>query len=109
MSVNITLSEAAASRIREILAEEPDNTALRVAVVGGGCSGFQYQFDIVPGPEEGDVIVEAHGAKVVIDPESLPFLLGSTIDFEDTLAARRFVVDNPNATSSCGCGVSFSI
>ena len=109
MSANITLTEAAASRIREILADEPGKTALRVAVVGGGCSGFQYQFDLVDGPEPGDEVIEAHGAKVVIDPESLPFLLGSTIDFEDTLAARRFVVNNPNATSSCGCGVSFSI
>ena len=109
MSANITLTEAAANRIREILAEEPDKGALRVAVIGGGCSGFQYQFDIVEGPKAGDEVIEAHGAKVVIDPESLPFLLGATIDFEDTLAARRFVVNNPNATSSCGCGVSFSI
>ncbi len=109
MGANITLTEAAANRIREILADEEGKTALRVAVVGGGCSGFQYEFDIVEGPENGDEVVEAHGAKVVIDPESLPFLLGCTIDFEDTLAGSRFKVDNPNATASCGCGVSFSI
>lgn len=109
MSANITLTEAAANRIREILAGEPGKGALRVAVVGGGCSGFQYQFDIVEGPEADDEVIEAHDARIVIDRESLPFLLGATIDFEDTLAARRFVVNNPNATSSCGCGVSFSI
>ena len=109
MSANITLSETAAKRIRAILAEEPQMGALRVAVKGGGCSGFQYDFQIVPGPEEDDEVICHDGATVVIDPASLPFLLGCTIDFEDTLAARRFVIDNPNATSSCGCGVSFSI
>lgn len=109
MSANITLTEQAANRIREILEGEQGKTALRVAVAGGGCSGFQYEFDLVAGPEEGDEIIEAHGATVVIDPQSLPFLLGATIDFEDTLAGSRFRVDNPNATASCGCGVSFSI
>jgi iron-sulfur cluster assembly accessory protein len=109
MSANITLTDAAAKRIREILAGEEGKTALRLAVQGGGCSGFQYDFQIVEGPEEGDEIIERDGARLVIDPESLPFLLGATVDFEDTLAGSRFVVNNPNATSSCGCGVSFSI
>ncbi len=109
MSANITLTDAAAKRIREILADEEGKTALRLAVQGGGCSGFQYDFQIVEGPEPGDEVIEKDGAMLVIDPESLPFLLGATVDFEDTLAGSRFVVDNPNATSSCGCGVSFSI
>ncbi len=109
MGANITLTDAAAKRIREILADEPGKTALRLAVQGGGCSGFQYDFQIVDGPEAGDEVIEKDGAMLVIDPESLPFLLGSTVDFEDTLAGSRFVVNNPNATSSCGCGVSFSI
>ncbi len=109
MSATITITETAANRIREILADEPGKTALRLAVQGGGCSGFQYDFQIVEGPEENDAVFERDGAKVVVDPESLPFLLGATLDFEDTLAGSRFVVDNPNATSSCGCGVSFSI
>ena len=109
MSVNITLTDAAAKRIVEILAGEPGKTALRVAVQGGGCSGFQYDFQIVEGPEDSDEVIERDGARVLIDPASLPFLLGATIDFEDTLAGSHFKVDNPNATSSCGCGVSFSI
>jgi len=109
MSANITLTEAAAKRIREILAGEPGKTALRVAVQGGGCSGFQYDFQIADGPEEGDEVIERDGAVVVIDAASLPFLLGATVDFEDSLAGSHFKVDNPNASSSCGCGVSFSI
>ncbi len=109
MSANITITEAAAKRIAQILASEEDKGAFRVAVQGGGCSGFQYDFQLVEGPEEDDEVIRAGEAVVVIDPASLPFLLGAVVDFEDTLAGAHFKVDNPNATSSCGCGVSFSI
>ena len=109
MSANITITEAAAKRIAQILASEEDKGALRVAVQGGGCSGFQYDFQLVEGPKEDDEVIRAGDAVVVIDPASLPFLLGAVVDFEDTLAGAHFKVDNPNATSSCGCGVSFSI
>ena len=82
---------------------------LRVAVDGGGCSGFQYRFDLVTGPEEDDLTIERDGAAVVVDVVSLALLKGSEIDFVDALAAAEFRVRNPNAKSSCGCGVSFSI
>ncbi len=108
MGTNINLTEAAAKRIRDILSKEGKG-ALRLAVLGGGCSGFQYDFEIVDGPDQGDEIIERDGAVVVVDAASLPFLLGATVDYEDTLAGSRFKVENPNASSSCGCGVSFSI
>ncbi len=82
--------------------------ALRVAVEGGGCSGFQYNIDLDE-PSKGDLVLEGEGQKVVVDEVSLPFLSNAVIDFSDELIGARFVVDNPNATSSCGCGTSFSI
>ncbi len=82
--------------------------ALRVAVEGGGCSGFQYSIDLDE-PAEGDLVLEGEGQKVVVDEVSLPFLSNAVIDFSDELIGARFVVENPNATSSCGCGTSFSI
>jgi iron-sulfur cluster assembly accessory protein len=82
--------------------------ALRVAVEGGGCSGFQYEIDLDE-PKEDDLILEGSGEKVLIDPVSLPFLTSATINFSEELIGARFVIDNPNASSSCGCGTSFSI
>jgi iron-sulfur cluster assembly accessory protein len=82
--------------------------ALRVAVEGGGCSGFQYQIEL-DAPGEGDLILEGEGQKVVVDEVSLPFLAGATIDFSEELVGSRFTIENPNASSSCGCGVSFSM
>ena len=82
---------------------------LRVAVDGGGCSGFQYRFELVEAAADDDLRVERDGQAVVIDPVSIPFLKGSEIAFVDELAGAQFVVRNPNAASSCGCGVSFSI
>ena len=108
MSTNITLTEAAARRIREILAIEPGE-ALRVSVSGGGCSGFQYDFKISKKKQSDDQVIEANGAKVLIDAMSLPFLLGATIDYENTISSSRFIINNPNATASCGCGTSFSV
>lgn len=106
---SITLSPAAARRLKAIAAEEGRPVMLRVAVEGGGCSGFQYKFDLVEAAEADDLKVERDGSAAVIDVVSLALLSGSVIDFADELAAAEFRVKNPNAKSSCGCGVSFSI
>jgi len=106
---DITLSSAAARRLNAITAVEGRPTMLRVAVDGGGCSGFQYRFDLVEAAQPDDVKVERDGAAAVVDLISLVLLKGSEIDFADELAAAEFRVNNPNAKSSCGCGVSFSI
>ena len=105
----ITLSPAAAQRIHAIGASQGKPVMLRVAVEGGGCSGFQYQFDLVDKAEDDDVLVERDGAAVLVDVVSLVLLKGSEIDFIDELAGAEFKIRNPNAKSSCGCGVSFSI
>jgi iron-sulfur cluster assembly accessory protein len=109
MKQTVTLSEAAARRIQAISAREGRPMMLRVAVEGGGCSGFQYQFDLVDAVQEDDLKVERDGAAAVVDIVSLALLGGSEIDFVDELAGAEFRVRNPNAKSSCGCGVSFSI
>lgn len=105
----VTLSPTAATRIRAISAAEGHPVMLRVAVDGGGCSGFQYRFDLVSDAEEGDLKIERDGAAALVDDISLALLKGSEIDFVDELAGAEFRVRNPNARSSCGCGVSFSI
>ncbi|HLZ83258.1 MAG TPA: iron-sulfur cluster insertion protein ErpA [Caulobacteraceae bacterium] len=105
----VTLSSAAARRLNAIAAREGRPLMLRVAVDGGGCSGFQYRFDLVEAAEDDDLKVERDGAAAVIDLVSLDLLRGAEIDFADELAAAEFRVRNPNAKSSCGCGVSFSI
>jgi iron-sulfur cluster assembly accessory protein len=106
---NVTLSESAAKRISRILSKEPAGTALRVSVSGGGCSGFQYGFDLDAARGDDDIVVERDGAVVLIDAVSLPFMGGSEIDFVDNLIGQSFQIHNPNATASCGCGTSFSI
>jgi iron-sulfur cluster insertion protein len=105
----ITLSPSAAVRIRQIAEREGRPVMLRVAVEGGGCSGFQYQLDLVDEAQPGDLKIERDGATAVIDEISMVLLKGSEIDFVDELAGAEFKVRNPNAKSSCGCGVSFSI
>ena len=105
----VTLSERAAKRIVEILKEEPRPALLRLAVTGGGCSGFQYDFCLDETRHEDDLIITRAGATVAIDPVSLDFLKGSEIDFVDEMIGAAFKVKNPNATASCGCGTSFSI
>jgi iron-sulfur cluster insertion protein len=105
----VTLSPAAARRIHAIGEAEGRPVMLRVAVEGGGCSGFQYQFDLVERAEDDDLRIERDGAAAVVDVVSLALLKGSEIDFVDELAGAEFRVRNPNAKSSCGCGVSFSI
>lgn len=105
----ITLSERAAARIRQIGEQEGRPVMLRVAVEGGGCSGFQYQFDLVEAGEPDDLKIERDGAAALVDEVSMVLLKGSEIDFIDELAGAEFKILNPNAKSSCGCGVSFSI
>ncbi|HEY5072909.1 MAG TPA: iron-sulfur cluster insertion protein ErpA [Caulobacteraceae bacterium] len=105
----LTLSPAAARRLNSLAVAEGRPVMLRVAVDGGGCSGFQYRFDLVDTVEPNDVKVERDGAAAVVDAISLALLKGSEIDFADELAGAQFKVRNPNAKSSCGCGVSFSI
>jgi len=105
----LVLSERAARRIVEIMKNEASGSLLRISVSGGGCSGFQYGFDIVAEPQADDIVVERNGARVAIDEVSLPFLQGSKLDFVDDLIGQSFRFENPNATSSCGCGTSFSV
>jgi iron-sulfur cluster insertion protein len=106
---NVTVTERAVSKIAAILSKEPAGAMLRVSVEGGGCSGFQYQFDLVDEAHDDDLRVERDGAAALVDVVSLALLKGSEIDFVDELAGAEFRVRNPNAKSSCGCGVSFSI
>jgi iron-sulfur cluster assembly accessory protein len=106
---NVTVTDRAARRIAEIAAGEPATPMLRVSVEGGGCSGFQYRFDLVAASDAEDFVVEKGGARVLIDPVSLQYLAGSEIDFVDDLIGASFKINNPNATASCGCGTSFSI
>jgi iron-sulfur cluster insertion protein len=103
------LTERAAARIAEIVAAEGQQAALRVAVLAGGCSGFQYRFELDPVPQEDDLIIERAGAKVLVDPASLDLLAGAELDYTDELMGSHFAVRNPNAKSACGCGTSFSV
>lgn len=105
----LRVSDRAARRIAEILAAEASPSMLRVAVSGGGCSGFQYNFALDDTKLEDDIVIEKDGAIVLVDPVSLDFLKGAEIDFADDLIGAAFKIHNPNATSSCGCGTSFSI
>lgn len=105
----ITVSDSAAKQIAAIIANESENTMLRVTVEGGGCSGFQYKFDLVHAREAEDLAIEKGGITVLIDPTSQMYMEGSEIDFADELIGAAFKINNPNATASCGCGTSFSI
>ncbi len=102
------VTERAFARLAEIGAAR-DGKVLRVAVEGGGCSGFQYQIDLDEASSDDDLVLSDGGETVVVDSVSLPFLANAVIDFSEELIGARFVIDNPNATSSCGCGTSFSI
>jgi iron-sulfur cluster assembly accessory protein len=105
----VTVSERAARRITEILKKEPAGTMLRVSVEGGGCSGFQYKFDMDREKAADDFVIERSAATVLIDPVSLEYLAGSEIDFVDDLIGASFKVHNPNVTAACGCGTSFAL
>ena len=106
---NITVTERAAHRIGEILRREPTGTMLRVSVEGGGCSGFQYKFDMDSAQAADDLVIQRDGATVLIDQTSVGYLAGSELDFVDDLIGASFRINHPQATASCGCGTSFSI
>ena len=105
----ITITESAAAKIKALLGEEPEEDlgVLRVAIQGGGCSGFQYALGFDRGAQDGDNEVEMHGVKVVVDPFSAPYLAGSEIDYVDALMGAGFAINNPNVQAACGCGSSF--
>src|SRR3982751_6693896 len=105
----VSLTAAAAVKIRELMATETDVSVLRVAIEGGGCSGFQYGLGFDHGAQEGDLQFEQEGVKVVVDPYSAPYLKGATVDYLETIQESGFKIDNPNAVSSCGCGHSFQV
>jgi iron-sulfur cluster assembly accessory protein len=104
----IIVTERAAERIAQIVANDPDNNMLRISVEGGGCSGFEYRFDLVSNAEPEDMLIERADAKVLVDSLSLTYLAGSEIDYVDDLMSASFKIKNPNATAACGCGTSFS-
>ncbi|ETX14624.1 heme biosynthesis protein HemY [Roseivivax halodurans JCM 10272] len=107
MNLPPKVTDRAFARLAEIGAAK-DGHALRVAVEGGGCSGFQYDIKL-DAPEDGDLVLEGQGQKVVVDEVSLPFLENAVIDFTEELIGARFTIENPNAASSCGCGTSFAM
>jgi iron-sulfur cluster assembly accessory protein len=105
----VSLTPAAAEKIRALMADETDVSVLRVAIEGGGCSGFQYGLGFDRGAVEGDHEYEVEGVRVVVDPFSAPYLRGATVDYLETIQESGFKIDNPNAVSSCGCGSSFQV
>src|SRR3989441_7223142 len=105
----VSLTPAAAVKIRALMDEDAEVSVLRVAIEGGGCSGFQYGLGFDRGPVEGDQEFEMHGVQVVVDPFSAPYLEGAEIDYVDSIQAAGFAINDPNATSSCGCGHSFQV
>ena len=109
MTTNITMTERAARRIGEILRSEPTGAMLRLSVQGGGCSGFQYKFDVDREKTDDDIVLDRDGVTVLIDQISLQYLAGSEIDYVDGLIGASFKVNNPKAKAACGCGTSFSL
>ncbi len=106
----LVFTNSAASKVRQLIDEEGDqNLMLRVFVSGGGCSGFQYGFTFDQNETEGDTIVENQGVKLLVDPMSVQYLMGAQIDYTEGLEGSQFVIRNPNATTTCGCGSSFSV
>src|ERR1700732_1190143 len=108
-TASVTISERAARRIGESLKTEGSGAMLRISVEGGGCSGFQYKFDVERARADDDLVIARGNAVGLVDSASVPFLAGSEVDFVDDLIGVSFRVVNPNATASCGCGTSFSI
>lgn len=104
-----SITDSAANRIIELLADEQPDSKLRIVVEGGGCSGFQYNFKIDTAIEPSAMVIEKNGAKVLIDDVSLGFIKGSELDFVETLGEAAFKIQNPNATAKCGCGNSFAV
>ena len=109
MAQTLTLTEAAANRVGTIARKQGRPAILRLSVEGGGCSGFQYKFDLAPAPDAEDSVSETEGVRLVVDPVSLELVDGSTVDFVESLGGAAFKVENPQAASGCGCGSSFGI
>lgn len=110
ISVPLLFTDAAANKVKTLISEEQNNNLkLRVYITGGGCSGFQYGFTFDEKVNEGDLCIENAGVQLVVDPMSLQYLIGGTVDYTEGLEGSRFIVNNPNATTTCGCGSSFSI
>ena len=109
MTTDLTMTDRAARKIGEILKAEPSGAMLRLSVLGGGCSGFQYKFDFVAAKADDDLVLARDGATVLVDPVSVQYMAGAEIDFVDDLIGASFKINNPVATSSCGCGTSFSL
>jgi iron-sulfur cluster assembly accessory protein len=109
MAETLILTEAAANRVGAIARKQGKSAILRLSVEGGGCSGFQYKFDLTDEAEAEDAVSETAGVKLVIDPVSLELVAGSTVDFVESLGGAAFKVENPNAAAGCGCGSSFGI
>lgn len=110
ITVPLIFTDAAANKVKNLISEEENpELKLRVYITGGGCSGFQYGFTFDEKVNEGDLIVENNGVQLVVDPMSLQYLIGGTVDYTEGLEGSRFVVNNPNASTTCGCGSSFSI
>ncbi len=106
----LQFTDAAANKVKALIADEENpNLMLRVYITGGGCSGFQYGFTFDEKINEGDTRIEKHGVSLVVDPMSLQYLIGGTVDYTEGLEGSRFIVNNPNAKNTCGCGSSFSI
>ena len=109
MAETLTLTPAAAKRVGWIAERQGKPAILRLTVEGGGCSGFQYRFDLTDAAETDDIVSETAGVRLVVDPVSLDLVSGSTVDFVESLGGAAFKVENPNATAGCGCGSSFGI
>ena len=108
--MNLTITQSAAKRVAELILKRQDSSiALRVSVDGGGCSGFQYGFSFDENANEDDTVVSNNGAQLLVDPLSFQYLVGSRVDYTEGLEGSRFVVENPLATTTCGCGMSFSM
>ena len=106
---DLTITDRAAKKIGQILKTEASGAMLRLSVMGGGCSGFQYKFDVESAKADDDVLIERDGVTMLVDPVSLQYLAGSEVDFVDDLIGASFKVNNPQAKTSCGCGTSFSL
>lgn len=110
LEIPVIFTDAAANKVRELLDEETDpDQKLRVFVTGGGCSGFQYGFKFDKETEEGDTVVVKNGVTLLVDPMSVQYLTGAEIDYKESVEGAQFVIRNPNATTTCGCGSSFSV
>lgn len=110
LAIPLIFTDAAAIKVKTLISEEENpNLKLRVYITGGGCSGFQYGFTFDEKVNEGDLTIEKDGVHLVVDPMSLQYLIGATVDYTEGLQGSRFVVTNPNASSTCGCGSSFNI